>query len=102
MARRGGETERVVEIGERIRIRIMEKWKEEEKVWTAGEVLGRYVVMDGVISPGSVCVELGAGTGVVSLAVAALRRDQGCEDGVIATDAAHGSLKNIRKNATLN
>jgi len=38
MARRGGETETVVEIDERIRIRIREKWREEEKVWTAGEV----------------------------------------------------------------
>ena len=38
MARRGGESETVVEIGERIRIRIREKWREEEKVWTAGEV----------------------------------------------------------------
>jgi hypothetical protein len=102
MARRGGEVEKIVDMGEGINIKVMEKWMEEQKVWAAGEVLGRYVLADGVLASSSVCVELGAGTGVVSLAIAAKRRDQPCAGDVIATDASRESLRNIKRNAALN
>jgi hypothetical protein len=80
---------------------IQEKWREQEHLWPAALVLSKYLTNEATRpEPGSIIVEAGAGTGLVSMALGAVPASLGWS--IFSTDCDHLALKNIRQNLGLN
>ena len=101
--RGGGEVLTKVCINQ-LEICIWQKWREQEHVWPAARLLSEYLTHDVTKPEERFIVELGAGTGLVSLCLAAAdARAHGPSDRrIVATDCDHAALKNMKRNFEAN
>ena len=97
--RGGGEVLTKVCINQ-LEICIWQKWREQEHVWPAARLLSEYLTHDVTKPEERFIVELGAGTGLVSLCLAAADASaHGAPDRrIVATDCDHAALKNMKRN----
>ncbi|EKX51130.1 hypothetical protein GUITHDRAFT_134645 [Guillardia theta CCMP2712] len=81
-------------------LHVWEKWKEEEHVWPASRIFADYLISHPTSLPNNAkVVEVGAGTGVLSMGIA---MGVGGVGSVTATDGSRDALKNLRKNVVQN